>query len=517
MEEECLFRRLEKVGRPMLHNGWIASDSAMLPGNDQKPTDDEIERQLHKILAADRFLRSQRNSQMLRLIVSSHLRPDPKQVGELTETLIRQKLFPNRRPNDEEDAIVRTTASDLRKKLAEYYETEGYEDPVIIEIPKGRYIPRFERNALSGPAQHYQYALTLASIHFPDNVPEAVGLLEFIERTYPQYAARANASLAELCIYWSCCNVSYYAIFKSHWPSDVCEYADELATRAITSEPSLALPYIIKGAVHCCHFRWTEAKEAFETALACSQSETLDHWLYSAFLIATGQKDRALKLIELRTKKRPNDANALLIYALFLYLDRQFKRALDVLENLPRVGSWLGGVLECAIYIFVNRLKTYYPAMAYYPIGRIPQPHKLETGLLKEPYYYENRYIGLELFGLMSDIWLDPREWQCKRFLELLDWFDNHKKAGVTIFDDLCHDPVQAALGNLAKAYNPVVRPCPKLHYKSLHRAIRCLRRACARHHPLMVWLHLWPIFDPWRNVPEFKALIDRMHLPKSV
>lgn len=41
------------------------------------------------------------------------------------------------------DPIVRVTARALRKKLAEYYENEGREDPMRIVLPLGHYIPRF--------------------------------------------------------------------------------------------------------------------------------------------------------------------------------------------------------------------------------------------------------------------------------------------------------------------------------------------------------------------------------------
>jgi hypothetical protein len=43
------------------------------------------------------------------------------------------------------DPIVRVTARELRKKLSEYYETEGKHDPLHIVLPRGRYIPQFVR------------------------------------------------------------------------------------------------------------------------------------------------------------------------------------------------------------------------------------------------------------------------------------------------------------------------------------------------------------------------------------
>src|SRR4029078_7247262 len=41
------------------------------------------------------------------------------------------------------DSIVRVQASRLRSKLQEYYKTEGKRDKIIIELPKGGYLPTF--------------------------------------------------------------------------------------------------------------------------------------------------------------------------------------------------------------------------------------------------------------------------------------------------------------------------------------------------------------------------------------
>jgi Tol biopolymer transport system component len=43
-----------------------------------------------------------------------------------------------------EDSTVRTEASKLRARLSRYYENEGQEDPVIISVPKGGYVPVFQ-------------------------------------------------------------------------------------------------------------------------------------------------------------------------------------------------------------------------------------------------------------------------------------------------------------------------------------------------------------------------------------
>jgi beta-glucanase (GH16 family) len=45
------------------------------------------------------------------------------------------------------DPIVRVTARALRKRLRDYYDHEGKNDPIEIVIPLGRYIPQFVRHA----------------------------------------------------------------------------------------------------------------------------------------------------------------------------------------------------------------------------------------------------------------------------------------------------------------------------------------------------------------------------------
>jgi hypothetical protein len=63
---------------------------------------------------------------------------------ELREQQIGYSVF-GRRPdyNPGEDNIVRVEARKLRMRLEEYFATEGRDEPVLIEIPKGSYVPVF--------------------------------------------------------------------------------------------------------------------------------------------------------------------------------------------------------------------------------------------------------------------------------------------------------------------------------------------------------------------------------------
>jgi hypothetical protein len=54
------------------------------------------------------------------------------------------------RPADfdpQSDSTIRVQAGRLRAKLAEYYGSEGAEDPILVELPKGTYLPSFHHRA----------------------------------------------------------------------------------------------------------------------------------------------------------------------------------------------------------------------------------------------------------------------------------------------------------------------------------------------------------------------------------
>jgi len=96
-------------------------------------------RQLDRILASPGFARNERLSRFLRFLVEHHVEG---RGAELKESLLGIEVF-GRRPDydPKQDPIVRTEASRLRARLSEYYLDEGKADPVIIEVPRGGYVP----------------------------------------------------------------------------------------------------------------------------------------------------------------------------------------------------------------------------------------------------------------------------------------------------------------------------------------------------------------------------------------
>jgi hypothetical protein len=100
-----------------------------------------VRAQVDKILASDLFANAGNLSRFLRFIVDQ----TPYGQGEhLKEYRIAVEVFGRGDGLDpKEDAIVRVQARSLRVRLANYYESEGTGDTVIIELPKGRYAPSF--------------------------------------------------------------------------------------------------------------------------------------------------------------------------------------------------------------------------------------------------------------------------------------------------------------------------------------------------------------------------------------
>jgi len=97
--------------------------------------------QLDRILASAAFADAGRASSFLRFVVERKLEG---RDGEIKESVIAVEVL-GRTPSfdSKSDPIVRVEAGRLRERLSSYYEAEGGADPVLISLPKGRYVPEF--------------------------------------------------------------------------------------------------------------------------------------------------------------------------------------------------------------------------------------------------------------------------------------------------------------------------------------------------------------------------------------
>jgi len=113
------------------------------------PAAAEIRALAERIAASSSFQRSPRLRELLKFIVESALQEPPL---ALTEHQIGVSIF-NRPPqyDSSSDTIVRVQVSQLRKKLEHYYLTEGQNELVVVEIPRGSYNALFRWQATETP------------------------------------------------------------------------------------------------------------------------------------------------------------------------------------------------------------------------------------------------------------------------------------------------------------------------------------------------------------------------------
>ncbi len=79
--------------------------------------------------------------------------------------------------NLNEDNIVRVEARELRKRLEAYFAGEGRAEPLIVEVPKGGYVPVFKQRVQSPPepVAEAPAAPAIATILANESKPEAPG------------------------------------------------------------------------------------------------------------------------------------------------------------------------------------------------------------------------------------------------------------------------------------------------------------------------------------------------------
>jgi len=107
------------------------------------PSTLEIRAALDRVLASPPFPSSPQLLAFLRFVVESALKGEAEQIKSYTiavEALGRDQSF-----DPQTDPIVRVEAGRLRRALQHYYAGPGANDPIIIDLPLGGYVPAFRR------------------------------------------------------------------------------------------------------------------------------------------------------------------------------------------------------------------------------------------------------------------------------------------------------------------------------------------------------------------------------------
>ena len=130
---------------------------------DLRARQDEVRAELQVIFRSAEFLSSRRASEFLNHILERAIEGD---IESLKERLLGIQIF--RRANDYDtssDAIVRVTANDVRKRLANFYVSHP-EEPVLISLPLGSYVPLVKFRP-GRPQVHAAEQEPAAAVHAP--------------------------------------------------------------------------------------------------------------------------------------------------------------------------------------------------------------------------------------------------------------------------------------------------------------------------------------------------------------
>src|SRR5438270_187720 len=97
--------------------------------------------QLDRILAHSLFTKSTRYPNFLRYVVERRLTGD---FDHMKERILGVEVFGREAAYDcSVDPVVRNTASEVRKRLAQYYVAPQHDSELRIELPPGCYVPEF--------------------------------------------------------------------------------------------------------------------------------------------------------------------------------------------------------------------------------------------------------------------------------------------------------------------------------------------------------------------------------------
>ena len=122
------------------------ADSSVAPVEPEWPHPDDVRRELNRIINSSPFREAYRLTSFLSFIVEMTLMGHSKKLKAYTiavEALDRGADF-----DPQVDPIVRVEAVRLRQALARYYSGAGRDDPLVIEVSRGSYVPAFRhRNA----------------------------------------------------------------------------------------------------------------------------------------------------------------------------------------------------------------------------------------------------------------------------------------------------------------------------------------------------------------------------------
>jgi tetratricopeptide (TPR) repeat protein len=369
----------------------MTSEKYRAPSPNEIPA---IQDALARILESRTFRSAEGQRAFLRYIVEEAAAgrgADLKEYSIGTQALGRAETFDPRT-----DPIVRTQARKLRVHLTEYYQSEGAQDPIQIELPKGGYVPLFQvpasapepvvaepppprplpskrlmlvfaslaitftalaawrvqqrhRPALDPTAnQDYQRGLHLWGKLTPENLKIATRYFESAIAKQPTFAA-AYSALAN----------SYAAApqVATASPPESAVKICSAAHKALALDPNLGEAHIQLAVCAEYDFDWQTADREFKRGLELNPNSAVAHIWYAKFLGLQGRIPEVLHHRRIAATLDPASPYAVQsmggYYSVMGNYDEAIKYFRDALELEPQFGLARQGL--GIAYVMQNR------------------------------------------------------------------------------------------------------------------------------------------------------------------
>lgn len=418
--------------------------------------------------------------------------------NDVAEKDIRTKFFPWP-PYKPESTIARTTVNHVRRLANEYYDEGGSEDSVLIafpqsatglraKLPPGKaYKPTFSYNPRSWVDQEYRRGLfQLAQCSFNGEF-FAMHRFEDVLLRNPNHTG-AHLGMAAIYMRQALCG-------RYGTPArEVLDRAEENVQTALRIDSRSWKAYSLLGAIHCCRWQWAEAAEAFAQALKNDPVKTRHgSWHYPAYLMVIGRTEEALEMVRVTAGNNPENPGTRTLYGIFLYATRQYSEAFGELTEaaFADLQDWLAEIFVALVYLEEEHPTPKIEATDWFfkKLQRRSKHKKWVTPLERA---YElmrtHEFPGLTVLCIAH-----ARQMRhARNRLEQLEQAAQKRNI----------PPLELALARMALGQND--------------KALEALEQARQEHTPFLAWMHLWPLLDPLRETPEFKAFIRRMKLPAA-
>lgn len=444
------------------------------------------------MLKSTTFKAAPKRADLLEYIVNKDLAHDPINAEEIGMDLVRGYV-----PGVHDDP--RVTASNLRKTLTKYYAEEGRDELVIIGLPPGPgYKPQYSYNPAADALQYYRVALRFMNSLNPKSVAESAKLHFTAIRAFPSFCPSYSAivdarlhlhlmlrllsfspALVISCVANNIPDPEVFFLYGEPLESDdIFDLYETPAETGIILDPQYWHSYYMLATIRAWQWRWNEAKELFAKAIELDPVSSLNSIWYPAFLVANRNIDEAIRIARACTRQYPEDSLAILSLALFLHVAEQFEDSNAAIEK----------------YHLSRDLATFAP----YPIW------------------------PLRLLMLLNAVELGRYD-EAKRFLNIpkqytfCDFQGPLQIAGIrtlVIAKTQGLEEAQKCLADIEATKDPMLSEQLAIAYMAVgdhQKAIEALSNTLDNHNPLLLWLHVWPIFKPLREYKEFQELVKRI------